>query len=139
MRPWDATGFLASSLVISAFCMKDIVSLRLVALASNVAFFLYGIELSLVPVWLLHAVLLPVNGWRLWQAALQNRIATTAKSNEVGIPSLRARCRLRSSRSSCQNPSKSTKGTSTAGINARIQQDYRRTEDLIQYGRNPMG
>ena len=26
-----------------------------------------------------------------------------------------------------------------AGINARINQDYRRTQDLIQYGRNPMG
>jgi hypothetical protein len=26
-----------------------------------------------------------------------------------------------------------------AGINARIQQDYRRSQDLIAYGRNPMG
>jgi len=26
-----------------------------------------------------------------------------------------------------------------AGVNARINQDYRRTQDLIQYGRNPMG
>jgi hypothetical protein len=26
-----------------------------------------------------------------------------------------------------------------AGINARIQQDYQRSQDLIQYGRNPMG
>jgi hypothetical protein len=26
-----------------------------------------------------------------------------------------------------------------AGVNARIQQDYQRTQSMIQYGRNPMG
>jgi hypothetical protein len=31
------------------------------------AFIAYGIGLNLAPVWLLHAVLLPVNCWRLWQ------------------------------------------------------------------------
>jgi CRP/FNR family transcriptional regulator, cyclic AMP receptor protein len=67
MSVWNATGFLASGLVIVAFCMKNIIPLRLVALTSNVAFLVYGIGLGLAPVWLLHAILLPVNGWRLWQ------------------------------------------------------------------------
>jgi hypothetical protein len=67
MRPWDVAGYLASGLVIAAFCAKDIVSLRAVALASNLAFLAYGIGLALPPVWLLHAILLPVNGWRLCQ------------------------------------------------------------------------
>ena len=67
MRIWDATGYLASSLVIMAFCMKDIVALRVVALVSNVAFLTYGLALHLMPVWLLHAILLPINGRRLWQ------------------------------------------------------------------------
>lgn len=61
----EATGYLASALVVIAFCMKDIVSLRIVAIASNLAFLTYGIGLSLPPVWLLHAALLPVNAWRL--------------------------------------------------------------------------
>jgi hypothetical protein len=47
--------------------MKGIIALRVVALISNVAFLVYGIGLDLVPVWLLHAILLPINGWRLWQ------------------------------------------------------------------------
>lgn len=68
VQAWDAAGYLASGLVIMAFCMKDIVPLRIVALTSNLAFLTYGIGLGLVPVWLLHAVLLPINGWRLWQA-----------------------------------------------------------------------
>lgn len=43
MTLYDAAGFLASSLVVIAFCMKDIVALRFVALASNVAFLIYGV------------------------------------------------------------------------------------------------
>ena len=73
MRFWDTAGFVASGLVIVAFCMKDIVPLRLVALGSNIAFLVYGIGLSLAPVWLLHAILLPVNGWRLWQEISQQQ------------------------------------------------------------------
>ena len=67
MRFWDAAGYLAAGLVVTAFCMKGITALRVVALVSNVAFLVYGIGLGLVPVWLLHAILLPINGWRLWQ------------------------------------------------------------------------
>jgi CRP/FNR family transcriptional regulator, cyclic AMP receptor protein len=64
----DATGYLASALVVSAFCMREIIPLRLAALSSNIAFLAYGIALGLSPVWLLHAILLPINGWRLWEA-----------------------------------------------------------------------
>ncbi len=73
MNSWDAVGFLASSLVVAAFCMKDILSLRAIALASNVAFLAYGLGLHLAPVWLLHAILLPVNCGRLWQAVRWQR------------------------------------------------------------------
>jgi hypothetical protein len=78
MKPWDAAGYLASGLVVMAFCMEDIVLLRAVALTSNVAFLIYGIGLGLVPVWLLHATLLPVNGWRLWQVIARR---STGRSN----------------------------------------------------------
>lgn len=67
MNAWNAVGFLAAGLVAAAFCMKDIVHLRIVAVVSNVAFLTYGIALGLMPVWLLHLVLLPVNLVRLWQ------------------------------------------------------------------------
>jgi hypothetical protein len=67
MNAWNAVGFLAAGLVITAFCMKDILHLRIVAVASNVAFLAYGVALGLIPVWLLHLVLLPVNLVRLWQ------------------------------------------------------------------------
>jgi len=68
MSMTNVAGYLASALVVLAFCMRDIIPLRLAALGSNVAFLAYGIALGLSPVWLLHAILLPINGWRLWEA-----------------------------------------------------------------------
>jgi hypothetical protein len=60
-------GYLASGLVLTAFCLKAMTPLRIVALCSNIAFMAYGLSRGLPPVWLLHSVLLPVNAWRLWQ------------------------------------------------------------------------
>jgi hypothetical protein len=68
----DAVGYLASALVLAAFCMKDMIPLRIVAVCSNIAFLVYGVALGLVPVWLLHAVLLPINCWRLWEGTSQS-------------------------------------------------------------------
>ncbi len=65
---WDLVGFLASALVLAAFFARDMVPLRVLALCSNVAFLAYGLRLGLAPVWLLHALLLPVNCCRLVQA-----------------------------------------------------------------------
>jgi len=70
----DTVGFLASGLVIAAFCMKDLISLRVTALASNVVFLTYGIALGLAPIWVLHAVLLLVNCGRLWQQISHRRV-----------------------------------------------------------------
>jgi hypothetical protein len=65
---WDICGYVASGLVLTAFYMKDMVPLRVVALASNLAFIVYGLALGLTPIWLLHAMLVPLNGCRLIEA-----------------------------------------------------------------------
>jgi hypothetical protein len=67
----DAIGYLASALVLAAFCMSEMVPLRVLAVCSNVAFLVYGLSLRLIPVWLLHTVLLPINCWRLWECLPQ--------------------------------------------------------------------
>ena len=90
MNIWDTAGYLASSLVITAFCMKDILQLRVAASVSNVAFLIYGLALGLAPVWLLHAILLPVNLWRLWQYGSRNRageggIRTRARRRAIKV------------------------------------------------------
>jgi CRP/FNR family transcriptional regulator, cyclic AMP receptor protein len=67
MTRWDAIGYLASGLVFASFCMRDMIPLRLVSVCSNLAFLTYGLALGLVPVWVLHGLLLPINCWRVWQ------------------------------------------------------------------------
>ena len=67
MTQCDTIGYLASGLVLITFAMKDMIQLRIVAMCSNVAFIAYGLSLGLPPVVVLHAILLPMNSWRLWE------------------------------------------------------------------------
>jgi CRP/FNR family cyclic AMP-dependent transcriptional regulator len=61
----DYIGYLASVLVLCTFCARTMIPLRVIALGSNVAFLGYAGLLHLYPVLLLHAVLMPINAWRL--------------------------------------------------------------------------
>lgn len=67
MNYFSVTGFLASALLLAAFGMADMVRLRILAICSNITYIGYGLALGLTPVWILHAVLLPLNAWRLSQ------------------------------------------------------------------------
>jgi len=64
----DAIGFVAAGLVLATFCMCSMRRLRWMAIASNLVFIAYGYLGDLAPVLLLHALLLPINTWRLAQS-----------------------------------------------------------------------
>jgi hypothetical protein len=57
----ESIGYLASALVLATFCMRNMVALRCVAIASNLAFICYGLLANLDPVLVLHLLLLPLN------------------------------------------------------------------------------
>ena len=61
-------GYIASASVFATFCMSAMVPLRAVAILSNVLFAAFGALAHVYPVLVLHAVLLPVNVGRLFQA-----------------------------------------------------------------------
>lgn len=61
----DAIGYLAAGLVFATFCMRSMVPLRLIAIASNFAFLGYGYLGQLTPVLVLHSLLLVVNVFQL--------------------------------------------------------------------------
>ena len=61
-------GYSAASLVLATFCARSMVTLRMLALCSNVAFVIYAIAASLWPILLLHAVMFPLNLFRLSEA-----------------------------------------------------------------------
>jgi hypothetical protein len=60
-------GFTAAVTVLASFCMTTIVSLRSMAIASNLLFILYGMLGSIYPVLLLHLTLLPINLIKLYR------------------------------------------------------------------------
>ena len=57
----DLIGGIACILVLMTFCMRDMSRLRLIAIASNIAFILYAVRADLMPVLALHSILLPIN------------------------------------------------------------------------------
>ncbi|MEM9708163.1 MAG: hypothetical protein AAF871_05175 [Pseudomonadota bacterium] len=63
----DFVGLSAGACVLTAFYMTDQVWLRRFAIASNVLFLVYAAGLTLWPVAILHAALLPLNVIRLGQ------------------------------------------------------------------------
>ena len=84
MHSGEVIGYMASGLVLVAFAMQDIVRLRLVAIASNLFFLAYGVSLALTPIWVLHAILLPLNIWRLMQALGLNDWAALMEAARSG-------------------------------------------------------
>ena len=68
MNTWNVIGYVASTLVLTAFGMKSVIPLRVVGMCSNLVFIIYGLGLGLTPIWSLHAALLPMNAWRLIEA-----------------------------------------------------------------------
>ena len=80
----DYLGYIASALVLCTFCTKTMMPLRIIALGSNVAFISYGFLLHLYPVLILHAVLLPLNTWRLTEIfRLVKRVQGTVDDEQV--------------------------------------------------------
>lgn len=62
MSTWiDAVGYAASVLVATTFYMRTMLPLRRFAIASNLAFIVYGFLGQLYPVLILHLFLLPLN------------------------------------------------------------------------------
>ena len=64
----NVIGFLAATCVLASFAMQSMIALRAFAIASNLLFIVYGATSHLIPIVLLHALLLPINGWSLGRA-----------------------------------------------------------------------
>jgi hypothetical protein len=83
-------GYLAASLLLLTFFMRQMVPLRAVAIASSMAWLVYGLADHIYPVFCLHIILLPLNGTRLYQALrAQSYNARRAFSAAVKVPSSR--------------------------------------------------
>jgi hypothetical protein len=85
----DLVGFAAAFAVLASFCMTTIVSLRSVAIASNVLFILYGMLGHIYPVLFLHVTLLPINLIKLYH--IRYRPRKTIDREAAGLAELTGR------------------------------------------------
>lgn len=76
----ELVGYIACGLVFLTFCMKRMLQLRIIAVASNIAFLIYGAGAGLLPIFVLHATLLPLNIYRTVQK--MNEIKSIKKAIE---------------------------------------------------------
>lgn len=60
-------GFVGVGLSLLSFSMRNMQALRQLAIASNVAFIIFGVLESQLPTIVSAGLLLPLNGWRLFQ------------------------------------------------------------------------
>lgn len=81
----NVAGYGAAFLVFCSFYMKAMVPLRAIAIASNIAFVVYGLGHQLYPVLILHALLLPLNGLRLLQMWRLSRRVRQASRGDLSI------------------------------------------------------
>lgn len=84
----DLLGYAASAAVLATFCMSTMISLRVLALVSNVLFMAYGYVDHLYPVFILHALLFPVNALRLVQLQKLVRDMRQAPRQDLTIQAL---------------------------------------------------
>jgi CRP/FNR family cyclic AMP-dependent transcriptional regulator len=81
----DGAGYVASALVLATFCMRTMVSLRIAAICSNIAFIIYAFYDGLFLVLILHLILLPLNVLRTAQMLQTIRCMRCAAKNDPTI------------------------------------------------------
>ena len=80
----EALGYVASGLVLATFTMRTMIPLRLLGIASNIAFISYGYFAGLLPVLILHAILLPLNVYRL--AEMRRLVREVTQAGDGAAP-----------------------------------------------------
>jgi CRP/FNR family transcriptional regulator, cyclic AMP receptor protein len=84
----DLIGYLASALVFATFYVRTMMPLRILAIASNLAFITYAASEALIPVLVLHSVLLPVNVARLYEIKKLLAFTRSAPARDASIEAM---------------------------------------------------
>jgi hypothetical protein len=85
----DLLGYAAAGAVFATYSMKTMIPLRIIGIASNFLFILYGIAAHAPPVLVLHIILLPLNVWRLRQMIVLIEKVRVAASGDLSTGWLR--------------------------------------------------
>jgi len=88
MTLFELLGYLGGALAFATFYLKTMIRLRVVAIASNVVFIIYGSMGHLVPIMVLHTLLLPLNIWRLFEVKQLIRKVRASAQEGMNAPEL---------------------------------------------------
>ena len=88
MNTGEIFGYIASVLVFATFYMRTMLPLRIVAVASNLAFITYAAIDGLTPILILHSALLPLNLLRLMQIRELGAQVERASSHEFSAAAI---------------------------------------------------
>jgi hypothetical protein len=78
-------GFVAAGLVVATLSMRTMVPLRVTGIASNFAFVAYGLMFGSLPTVILHAILFPLNVYRLAEMLSLIRQVKTASAGDLNM------------------------------------------------------
>lgn len=86
----EAIGWFAAIATLSAYSMRTMLPLRVIAILANVTFATYGALAEILPTLVLHLVLLPFNSWRLYELLRTERgLKETRSANDMALEWLR--------------------------------------------------
>lgn len=75
-------GWIAAAFTVAAYSMRTMLPLRLAGIGANVFFLVFGWFAASPQVFVLHAILLPCNLWRLFEIVRMRRRARSARSTD---------------------------------------------------------
>lgn len=81
----EIIGWIAAAFTLGAYSMKTMLPLRLLAVFANFFFLTYGYLTEIYPTFFLHTVLLPFNGYRLWELLRLNKKVRAARYEEQDL------------------------------------------------------
>jgi hypothetical protein len=67
MNTIEVIGYAASAFTLAAVCMKTMIPLRTFAICGNILLIVYAVYLNLTPMLIMQSILLPLNGYRLYE------------------------------------------------------------------------
>jgi hypothetical protein len=81
----EIIGYVGAAFALATFAMKTIIPLRIFGIASNITFLIYGYAHEIYPTIIVNAILLPLNGWRLYEMIRLTRQVRAAADGDLSL------------------------------------------------------
>lgn len=81
----EGLGWIAAGFTLAAYSMRTMLPLRAAAIGANCFFIAYSLLAGIMPTLVLHLILLPFNGYRLWEILWLTRKARAARRGDFPL------------------------------------------------------